>query len=285
MDLNHLLTEKGIDPSKTLVMRHSPQRPNFARIAPWLITERPEVFNAYQQTQYPRVEKQLLKADYLASFYGHEAGKAVFIGIYEMAGSTVLPIAKLKKIHAYSEFLKFWGKVEQTKYRWFDLKLTHHYSDWKAKLVIKWPPPEIAYSRWASQNRFEILSIAEENIFDSEKLDWQTRTFSWDELAVLSRKWKEFLTHSRGVYFIMDLSDGKGYVGSAYGESNILGRWLNYAKTGHGGNKRLRPRKPDSFRFSVLQRLAPDTPDKEVIACENSWKLRLHTCDVGLNVN
>jgi hypothetical protein len=285
MDLNQLLVENGIDPEKTLVMRHSPQRPDFARIAPWLITERPEVFNAYQQTQYPRVEKQLLRADHLASFYGHEAGKAVFVGIYKMAGSKVLPIEKLKKIRAYSEFLKFWGEAEQTKYRWFDLRLTKHFSEWKAKLVVKWPPREINYSRWALKNCFEVLSIAEESIFDTGPLDWQTRTFSWDELHVLPRKWKEILSQSRGIYLILDLKDGKGYVGSAYGKSNILGRWLNYAKTGHGGNKKLRPRNPEGFRFSILERLSPDTPEKEVIACEVSWKTRLHTCSVGLNIN
>jgi hypothetical protein len=285
MDLNHLLSEKRIDPAKTLVMRHSPQRPSFARIAPWLITERPDVFNAYQQTQYPKVEKQLLRADYLASFYGHEAGKAVFVGIYKMAGSNVLPMAKLKKIRAYSEFLKHWGRAEQTEYRWFDLRLTKHFSDWKAKLVIKWRPPEIAWSRWASDNCFEVLSIAEENIFDKEQLDWKTRTFSWDELGILPRPWKELLSHSRGVYLIIDLSDGKGYVGSAFGKFNILGRWLNYRQSGHGGNKLLRQREPDNFWFSILERLSPDTPKNEVITCENSWKSRLRTREIGLNVN
>ena len=35
----------------------------------------------------------------------------------------------------------------------------------------------------------------------------------------------------RGIYYIFDTSDAKGYVGSAYGEYNPLGRWLGqYAK-------------------------------------------------------
>ena len=42
-------------------------------------------------------------------------------------------------------------------------------------------------------------------------------------------RWKSALSQWRGVYFIFDATDGKGYVGSAYGSGNLLGRWLNYA--------------------------------------------------------
>ena len=44
----------------------------------------------------------------------------------------------------------------------------------------------------------------------------------------------------KGVYLITDTSNGKMYVGSAYGENMILGRWKSYVKTGHGGNEGLK---------------------------------------------
>ena len=74
-------------------------------------------------------------------------------------------------------------------------------------------------------------------------------------------------------------------MGAAYGKDNILGRWLGYAKTGHGGNKLLRPRQPDGFRFSILQRVSPDMEPNEVMRLESSWKTRLHTREFGLNDN
>jgi hypothetical protein len=74
--------------------------------------------------------------------------------------------------------------------------------------------------------------------------DWKDCTLTWAELSTLPRKWRDTLRHWRGVYYIFDKSDGKGYVGSAYGEDNILGRWENYAVTGHGGNVLLRERPP-----------------------------------------
>jgi hypothetical protein len=94
------------------------------------------------------------------------------------------------------------------------------------------------------------------------------------------------LAEWRGVYLIFDEQDGRSYVGSAYGRDNLLGRWLTYARDGHGGNRELRERDPLGFRFTILERLAPDLPADEVIARENSWKARLHTrAPFGLNAN
>jgi hypothetical protein len=84
-----------------------------------------------------------------------------------------------------------------------------------------------------------------------------------------------------GNYFILDLSDGKGYVGGGYGDENLRGRWQNYAKSGRGGNKMLKQRKAENLRFSILQRVSPDMESDEVQALQ-SWKDRLHTRDFGL---
>ena len=88
--------------------------------------------------------------------------------------------------------------------------------------------------------------------------------------AELSSRMKAALSQWRGIYFIFDQSDGKGYVGSAYGTENILGRWLSYAAGGHGGNKELRKRNPAGFRFSILQRVSPDMEPTEIIRLESS---------------
>ena len=84
---------------------------------------------------------------------------------------------------------------------------------------------------------------------------------------------------------IWDSSDGLAYVGSASGDTNILGRWEGYAATGHGGNKLLRERDPSLFRFTILQRVSPDLEIAEVIRLEATWKERLHTRERGLNEN
>jgi hypothetical protein len=81
MTLNDLLSNRGIDLGQILVMRHRPREKEFNRILPWLAAERPELFNAYQQTQSPKVEKMFQRAKFLASFMGRSAGKALFVGL------------------------------------------------------------------------------------------------------------------------------------------------------------------------------------------------------------
>jgi len=96
----------------------------------------------------------------------------------------------------------------------------------------------------------------------------------------------EQTTKQRGIYYIFDTSAEKGYVGSAYGADNLLGRWQNYATSGHGGNRLLKQRDPHQFRFTILELVAPNMEADEVIRLESTWKERLHTRQPhGLNDN
>jgi hypothetical protein len=87
MDLNDLFLAKGVDPKQVLVVRHRPPEPKLNKVLPRLAAEEPDVFNAYQQTQGEKLEK-VMKAmsgtGYLASFIGHEPGKAVFVALYSI---------------------------------------------------------------------------------------------------------------------------------------------------------------------------------------------------------
>lgn len=105
------------------------------------------------------------------------------------------------------------------------------------------------------------------------------------ELQSLPASWKSALSQWRGIYFIYDASRQAGYVGSAYGSENILGRWRDYARTGHGGNRGLKSSAAGDLRFSILQRTSPDLDTEAIVALEASWKQRLHTRDFGLNRN
>ena len=115
---------------------------------------------------------------------------------------------------------------------------------------------------------------------------WDELVLKWDELRILPKHWQAVLSQWRGIYYIFDTSDGKGYVGSAYGDKNLLGRWLNYSASGHGGNALLRKCDPQHFQFSILERVSPDMDANDVIQREVSWKHRLHThSPLGLNDN
>lgn len=291
LELNDLLRMKGIDPDRVLVFRHRPFEPELNKVLPWLAVEKPEVFNAYQQTQTPRVEKAMQRAAYVASFIGHEPGKALFIGLYSVGQSKPLTRQEYWQVPAYIEMKKFGMKgfteeSNQTSCLWFDLALTDFYSLWKGKLVAAWPGLERSYWRWADRNKIPVLAILEDSVLDEATPPWDEIGLTCQQLGVLPTRWKSALSQWRGVYYIFDGSDGKGYVGSAYGRDNILGRWLGYAASGHGGNTLLRNRDARNFQFTILQRVSPDMEPSELIRLERTWKERLHTlAPNGLNEN
>lgn len=294
MDLNLLLKANGINPHNVIVMRHRPQEPKLAKVIGWLAAERPEVFNAYQQTQDEKVEKAmctLVNKGYVASFIAHGSGQALFVGIYKIRDTTPLSCHEYWKVQAYIEMKEFGligfePRSGREKILWFDMELTESLAKWKGKLVIDWPGNDRSWWRRAERNVMPILAITEESQLSSAMPNWDEINFSWEELRLLPSRWKSSLSQWRGIYLIFDQSDSKGYVGSAYGESNIYGRWANYAASGHGGNSLLKKRDPRNFRFTILQRVSPDMAPKEVIALEGSWKARLHTrAPHGLNEN
>jgi len=87
------------------------------------------------------------------------------------------------------------------------------------------------------------------------------------------------------VYLIKYKKDGRLYVGSAYGQGGILGRWSAYAKSGHAGNKLLKDLDPYEFEFSVLEISPATMSEDDVILRENRWKECLGTREFGLNEN
>jgi hypothetical protein len=276
------------------VLRHRPSEPQLNKVLPWLSVERPDLFNAYQQTQGEKLEhvmRAMEGSGYVASFIRHKAGKALFIGLYSIGVSKPLSYDEFWKIPAHNELKTlgmkgFTAKEGRSSILWFDLTPMDLYASWKGKLIVGWSPPERSWWRRAHRNEFPVYAILEDSALDAAMPAWDAIDLTWEELHVLPTRWKSTLSQWRCIYYIFDTSDGKGYVGSAYGADNLLGRWLDYAKSGHGGNRLLRQRNRKHFRFTILERVSPDMDADDIIRIEDSWKQRLHTRQPhGLNDN
>ena len=295
MNLNDLLRSRNIDPQRVIVLRHRPPEPELNKVLPWLAAEEPDVFNAYQQTQGEKLQnvmKDMTGVGYIASFIGRKARKAVFVGLYSIAASKPLTYEEYWEIPANVD-LKTHGQKSYTSKAdwsssvlWFDLVLTDFCASWKGKLIVDWPPPELSWWRRAHKNEMRVFAILEDSALDTDMRDWREISLTWDQLHILPKRWMPVLSQWRCIYYIFDASDGKGYVGSAYGKTNLLERWQNYAASGDGGNRLLQQRDPSNFHFTILERVSPDTEPGDVIKLEASWKQRLHTHEpFGLNIN
>ncbi len=292
LTFNELLVRSGIDPAEVLVFRHRPWESKLNRAFDWIVAERPDLFDCYQDSHAPRTEASLLRAKYVASFIRHASDTALFVGLYERLGQQQMTEAEYKMRPKHQELMAlgmsgdFSTKDGRGTLFVFNLADTKWHADWRGKLVIKWPGGTRSWCRWADRNMFEIDAIAPSSLLTKAMPDWHQIALSWAELSVIPAAWRAALAQWRGVYLIIDQSDGMQYVGSACGSANIIQRWDDYARSGHGGNRDLKGRDPAQFRFSILQLVSPDLSAGEVIALENSWKERLRTrAPFGLNAN
>ena len=291
LTLNQMVRLSGIELGDVLVFRHRPREPSLNRMFPWLAAERPDLFDCYQSSHGANTESALSRARYLASFIRHKPGQALFIGFYAVKSFRSLTVEACLSRPLHRELMTLGlegmkATAGRKSVLEFDLPLMDWHSEWRGRLIINWPGLERSWYRWADRNEFAIMAIAEESLLTPAMPPWEELSVAWNELAVLPSSWRTALSHWRGVYLIIDQSDGRQYVGSAYGAENILQRWLHYSRTGHGGNKLLRQINPAHLRFSILQRVSPDLPDADVIRLESTWKDRLRTrAPYGLNEN
>jgi hypothetical protein len=288
LDLKILLELAEIDPAEVLVVRHVPVEKSLKRVLPWLVAERPDLFLAYQRIQWRTLEKAMTRGKYIASFIGQEPVQATFAGLYRIGAWETLDYDGYRCFPGNGELeaLGMSGRTpDMPDCLAFELTPLEHHADWIGRLMITWPKPYQQWWRWAARGTFNVAAIMPESRFVRGMPDWKELVLNWSELQALPSPWSAALAQWRGIYFIYDVKRQSGYVGSAYGADNILGRWLDYSRTGHGNNRELRSSEARDLRFSILQRTSPDLEAQEIVALEATWKERLHTREFGLNRN
>ncbi len=140
-------------------------------------------------------------------------------------------------------------------------------------------------------NEFEIYEIIDETFDDDVFPGYENVDLSWYELKkVIEKKdWKTALENQKGIYLITDTHTGKRYVGSAYGENMLLGRWRNYVDSGHGGNKELKTLSfeyiKNNFRYSLLEIYKSTIEDRIIIKREHFWMRILLTKNKNFGYN
>lgn len=167
------------------------------------------------------------------------------------------------------------------------------YKKYFGRLIVRYKNQSQTMIRLANSvlDECEIEQILPD-IFDNDIFPgYEKVNVSWVELSRVIEKdsWRTALQNQKGVYLITDISNGKKYVGSAYGENMILGRWQSYARTGHGGNVGLKVLNfnhiKENFRYSILDIYKSTIDDQVIIERESWWKEVLQSRQFGYNEN
>ena len=137
------------------------------------------------------------------------------------------------------------------------------------------------------------------NVYEGERFPgYENVRLSFTKLENIimreKKDWVAALENQKAVYLITDTSNGKMYVGSAYGDNGmLLQRWEEYILNGHGGNAELEKivnkegleyvRK--HFQYSILENYNTRVDLEVILSREKWWKDTLCTREYGYNKN
>lgn len=274
--IQELLYNRGLDRKASVkLVRHKDRRLDLYNI---YRVER-KAFLDYQSTQSRDIFKDV---DYIVSFIGEEGVLARFVGVYKING----------KKHIKGNF-----KIENTDFPYcfkYSMEEVDGYDDLKERVIIRWENA-ISWHQWI-KNEMEVLEISP-GLHYKRFTDYFDLILDFKELQEIVvenyKDWKIVLSAIKGIYLITDKNTGKLYVGSAYGEDGIWGRWKEYVATnGHGGNKSLKSLLDEDweyackyFQFSILMLLPKTVTADEAVRKEQLFKTKLGSNSFGLNNN
>jgi hypothetical protein len=280
---NMLLADEGINASDVRLLRHQTNR--FVGRTPYsLWRDDVDAFERYQSVQgsAPR-QRTRFNGRYWASFVAPTSAGTLFVGLYEVALFGSVPLDTIDPLTQ----IRVGGASNATPFDQYKCKRLEVLSKYIGRLSIHWGDSASARRAWVQRADNQDKEITElTKAFREEAFPGFTKLIRpLSEIETMPAAWKEILRASRGVYLLACPRTREHYVGSAYGEDGFLGRWEAYAANSHGGNVGLRIRDPSDYLVSILEVVGSAATMEQIIALETTWKIKLHSRDIGLNRN
>lgn len=291
MDFSSLLGMSGIPAEEVAVCLHKPGDPVSRQQLATMVEDRPDLFEAYQSTHSSIQESTVRTRPYFASFLMTKPAELTFIGLYSRRDLGCQTAEDFLADSLFCEMLQnVDGHIIDLKKnaqrlagrRRFKLDPLPDLGGLPKRLVVA-DPGGRNYMRLAESTHLEVIEMRRLAQIVPSMPSWDRLTLTSAELKTLPRDWAIRLSEWRGVYLILDEVDGARYVGAAYGENNLLGRWRAHVAGATGVTAELIKRDTGRFRFAILQLLSPTAPVEEVTRVEQTWIDRLDTRRFGLN--
>jgi hypothetical protein len=235
----------------------------------------------FKEWQSEQSDSKMKNVDYLVVFLAEEGCECRFIGVYRNYGP------KRATSNGVSEYA-----IEEVE----------GFEGLKDKVVIDWGKGTLSWMQnWQSTKN--VRRIDQVNTGDDIpyfiRYEDVILSFSQLQKVVEDKEWKSKLESLNCVYMILDKETGKQYVGVTYKDmkpgikNGILGRWTEYAKTGHGNNKLLVALLAEkgisyadqNFQWTILETLPLNVTPKVAIDRESLYKKKFGTREHGYNEN
>lgn len=232
-------------------------------------------FEAYQATQAIG-DAAHLRASYWASFVSMPGRETLFVGMYSAQLVGLLPE---DRIHPITGGIEPAGGCHL-----YQLELKPELSEYAGRLWIEWGDGYRAWIQRGDRIQKPVLELRR-NLGEDPFPGFQSLILNLSEVDAIPSTWRAALAATRGVYLLTCPRTKEQYVGSASGVDGFLGRWREYAATGHGGNVELRSRDPSDYQVSILETVGTGATVNDIIAVEVRWKDKLQSRAMGLNRN
>ena len=233
----------------------------------------------FKEWQSEQSDSKMKNVNYLVVFLAEEGCECRFIGVYRNYGP------KRATGNGVSEYA-----IEEVE----------GFEGLKDKVVIDWGKGTLSWMQnWQSTKN--VRRIDQVNTGDDIpyfiRYEDVILSFSQLQKVVEDKEWKSKLESLNCVYMILDKETGKQYVGVTYKnmkpgiKNGILGRWTEYAKTGHGNNKLLVALLAEkgisyadqNFQWTILETLPLNVTPKVAIDRESLYKKKFGTREHGYN--
>ncbi len=270
LSFNDLLALEGIDAARVRLLRHQDGRLGAGRLHGVWRNDR-ATFEEYQSIQRKDIFSM---GDLLASFVVTEARNTVFVGMYQVDAVSTCPPGSIDPVlkHDISGLFRY------------ELQRIDALAGYQDMVVIDWGAGARAWVQRASRQVKPVIEIAQQ--YEPRFPGFRVFTRLVDDIPSLPSGWRQVLRSVKGVYLLVDVESGQQYVGSAKGADSLLGRWLDYAGGGDGGNVALKNAARDgrrTYQVSVLEVVDENTPDGTIEQIESYWKNKLLSREFGLN--
>lgn len=270
LTFKHLLTTAGLDLRQVKLLRHTAK---VDLLLIWLNDR--SAFENYQSLQETGRRKEF-ERPYWASFLALRDGRTLFVGLYRAKRLGVVSEPFFEPLSMNSHGPDAFDRYE--------CELTPLLAEYRGRLSIEWGAGKLAWTQNAENHDKPIVELTSA-VVDPPWPGFMGLVMPISELAVTPQSWKDRLADAKGIYLLACPEEEKAYVGKADGVKGFLGRWEEYARNGHGGNKLLRDRKRTDLQVSILEVARPGAEREEIDAMESLWKRKLMSRIMGLNAN
>jgi len=273
---NSLLAQFELAPKDVILLRHQDTRAATGRTPYELWRDDRPAFESYQSVQSIRNRSKFTRAPFWVSFVATPDGATMFVGLFAAKYVGVLEKDTPKLQNDGVDLARSCDT--------YDLLLDERLADLEGKIFVDWGNGKRAFVQRAEKQNKPVIELRPE-FKDPVFPGFLNFREPLSKVEGLPKTWIAILKEAKGVYLLTCHKTKEQYVGSASGSEGFWHRWLEYAKTGHGGNVALKSREYSDYHISILEVAGSTSNTDDILDMESRWKVKLQSREMGLNRN